>query len=496
MNTSLNYNWQHGSTLVVALVFITSAKILCIPAYRSTDFDVHRNWLSITRHLPLSEWYFDDINGTTVHTLDYPPAFAFYEFILSNSPVTEWLIRSNRLDERCLEPLPDFDNEPSKACVIFHRSTVILSDAILWIGAYLACDYQGFLLTVLHPGLLWLDHVHFQYNGALLGILLASLGLLVKGDQQTGWKYHAHYLGSAALYALLITLKHLYITLAPFYFVYLLSNYCFRRDGNFSAINFLAVATVAGGTLVIPFVPFLLQENPMQQMAQIVARLFPFGRGLVHDYWAANVWALWMLLDKVMKKLLGVALPEVSPVACSLCLVVALLPGLVWCWRASSKTFLYCIIYGALASFMLAYHVHEKAIMTAIIPLTMLVRESTETKLLYLRINALGLIGLFPVLFRPIELPLKVFSFVSYMTWAYHLLGEAKLAWFDWFGMTILAVVVAFLEVLHPLFVYPSMEFLPLLLISITCSVGLIGCCVHATKLTFQSLQNVKTKSS
>lgn len=61
-----------------------------------------------------------------------------------------------------------------------------------------------------------MDHLHFQYNGFLLGMLLLSISFLEEGKDLMG----------GLIYAALLCFKHLFAVAAPVYFVYLFRHYC------------------------------------------------------------------------------------------------------------------------------------------------------------------------------------------------------------------------------------------------------------------------------
>lgn len=87
------------------------------------------------------------------------------------------------------------------------------------------------------------DHLHFQYNGFLLGILLISLSFLEQGKDLAGGFF----------FAVLLCFKHLFAVAAPVYFVYLFKHYCwcglvkgFRRLSVLGAVVVAVFAVVYG----------------------------------------------------------------------------------------------------------------------------------------------------------------------------------------------------------------------------------------------------------
>ncbi|KAJ0419823.1 glycosyl transferase [Aspergillus carlsbadensis] len=484
-------------SLAQCAIVATAFKILLFPAYKSTDFEVHRNWLAITHSLPVKEWYYEK---TSEWTLDYPPFFATFEWVLSQLA---------QYADPAMLVVKNLEYD-SWQTIYFQRTTVIMTELVLlyalnkFVKAVPASNkhlaHAASLSILLSPGLLIIDHIHFQYNGFLYGILILSI---VWARKQSTLLY------SGIAFAVLLCLKHIYLYLSLAYFVFLLRAYCLDLKSIFrpriwNTIKLgVSVATVFG----LAFGPFAYWG----QLLQLKERLFPFSRGLCHAYWAPNVWAMYSFTDRILIPLaprLGLpvnhealssvtrglvgdtsfaVLPEVSKEhTFALTLLFQVLP-LIKLWRNPyHNTFIGAITLCGYASFLFGWHVHEKAILLIIIPFSLIALKDRRYFSAFRPLAVAGHVSLFPLLFTTAEFPLKT---VYTLFWLILFLfvfdriapvpERPRIFLVDRFSLLYITVsipLIVYCSLLHQLvFGLERYQFLPLMFMSSYSALGVVG---------------------
>ncbi|XP_059060050.1 probable dolichyl pyrophosphate Glc1Man9GlcNAc2 alpha-1,3-glucosyltransferase [Achroia grisella] len=490
-------------------ILVTTIKIFFVPLYRSTDFEVHRNWLAVTHNLSIDQWYYD---STSEWTLDYPPFFAWLEYMLSHV--------AKYFDPKMLNVTSL--NYASDMTIWFQRLSVIVLDLIYICGVKSCSNLIGngkllvFILLISNPGLLMVDHIHFQYNGFLYGFLLLSISNIITSN----------YIQSAIWFAVLLNLKHIYIYMAPVYTVYLLRAYCFTipsDDGihtpwySFSVLNLFKLAITVTTVFILSFGPFI------EHLPQLLSRLFPFKRGLCHAYWAPNFWALYNFGDKVLEHILPklgitvpkvqasmtgglvqefdhIVLPSIKPWMTFILAGGSILPALIKLWylcadrRYRALSFIRCLIVCATCSFMFGWHVHEKAILMILIPLSFMSVLGAVDGKLFLIISTVGHYSLFPLLYPKNLLAIKIFMLLTHTAIAFGnipllyeipqkpksrkrrafmrlpLLNHLESLYI--YGLLILCF---YENILHTTWgLDKTLPFLPLMLTSVYCSIGVL----------------------
>lgn len=525
----MSYTDGRRYSLVNAWVVMFAFKLLIAVGYHSTDFDVHRNWLAITHNLPLKDWY---VEATSQWTLDYPPFFAYFEWFLSQfvPPVVK---NDGCLDivERGVYGLPT---------VFFQRLTVVVSEIVLFVSLQWYIDtqnthadarraYSVATSLILSPGLLIVDHIHFQYNGMMYGFLI----LVINNARLK------RYLQCGFWFALLLCFKHIYLYLAPAVFIFLLRAYClqlnFQRKGIFSNLlsvvrwtNLIKLGTTTLAVFFVAFAPFAYYDV----LPNILGRLFPFSRGLTHAYWAPNVWAIYSFFDRLLiqiykhlpfarlplekllqfdPKLLAnqklvssstrgivgdiefLVLPDITPKLTFLLTlfyqVMALIPLFI---QPTFNRFLGSLTLCGYASFLFGWHVHEKAILIVIFPITFLVTHDKRLLGPFNLLVSCAYVSLFPLIFTSSEWLIKViFTLLWYIIYYFifrnvvalpkkfegqtGIIVDRVINWYI-LGLIPMVAVVSLIDLFeHKFELFKRLEFLKLMLISVYCSVGIIS---------------------
>lgn len=266
------------------------------------------------------------LDATSEWTLDYPPLFAYFERGLAQvaSLVAPKALTLQR------DPVED------GATLAFQRLSVVAADLTLAFFAWKLTtttaasksksesessrksSWVPFLLIVASPGLLIVDSIHFQYNAPLIALLLLAVSKAQSGKSD---------LAAAAAFAALVCYKHLFACLGPLFALHLLGR-CLGKGkaaaldakkgtaraaaavaASSSSKHALALAAVVAAVVAVAFGPFALS---MASLKPLLGRLFPFDRGLLHAYWAANAWALAAGADVALSAVLKVIAPRVE----------------------------------------------------------------------------------------------------------------------------------------------------------------------------------------
>lgn len=517
------------SLLNIWVVSLALKALLSI-GYHSTDFDVHRNWLAITHNLPVAKWY---VESTSQWTLDYPPFFAYFEWIMAKL-VPKFVQADGCLSivEKGIYGLPT---------IYFQRISVIVSELALFASLQWCVNtqrslrettraYVVALSLVLSPGLLIVDHIHFQYNGLLYGmlVLMINCARLQK------------YLWCGFWFAVLLCFKHIYLYLAPAVFVFLLRAHCLnvaydpRRSFLHNAVSFVKwrnlfqLSAVVLGVFTVAFGPFVYYHV----VPDLASRLFPFNRGLTHAYWAPNFWAVYSFADRLLiqvyqripiarvplrkifhfnasallkKSLLGSStrgivgdvefhiLPAITPhLTFMLTLFYQLMSLIPLFLHPTFERFVGALTLCGYASFLFGWHVHEKAVLIVIFPISFLVPRDKRLLSQYTLLVACGYVSLFPLIFTGQEWLIKVaYTLLWYIIFNFNFrkvvrvpahLGEyagyvlERVTNLYILGLIPVVLVTLFFEVFqHKYEVLRKLEFFKLMLISVYCGVGVIS---------------------
>ncbi|KAM2293089.1 hypothetical protein ACFX1X_028159 [Malus domestica] len=269
-------------------------------------------------------------------------------------------------------------------------------------------------------------------------------------------------------------------------------------------------------------------------MQQVIHRMFPFGRGLCHAYWAPNFWVFYIILDKVLAFLLGrlgfniqapaasftgglvgdsspfAVLPQVTPATTFILVLISLSPCLIKAWRHPRPSLITrWVAYAYTCGFMFGWHVHEKASLHFVIPLAIVAVQSLDNARHYFLISIVSCYSLFPLLYEAQEYPIRVLLLLLHSTlmWlgfsaqfangiALETANSGKkkdddfqtkrrsvaaaqkggfiIGCVHWSYLVGMLLVEIWGQFLHPIIFGEKLPFIPLMLISTYCGIGVM----------------------
>uniref|UniRef100_A0A4W3I4N0 Alpha-1,3-glucosyltransferase n=1 Tax=Callorhinchus milii TaxID=7868 RepID=A0A4W3I4N0_CALMI len=312
------------------------------------DYEAQRHWQEVTYNLPAHQWYFNTSqNELQYWGLDYPPLTAYHSLACA------YVARLINPDWIALRTSRGYESPAHK---LFMRATVLAADVAVYIPAVLCYQQRcqaprgkkvaAMLCALLYPGLILVDHGHFQYNSVSLGLgVWGALGLA-----------SGHPLLGSAAFCLALNYKQMELYHSLPFFCYLLG-WCARAGLRGRGLLWLlAVAVTVLTVFAACWLPFL---SDVAHVQQLLRRLFPVERGLFEDK-VGNVWCSLSVLFKLHRLLAPSTQVWLSAVAT----LLSVLPGcLKLTVTPTLRGFRLALVTCSLSFFLFSFQVHEKSIL-------------------------------------------------------------------------------------------------------------------------------------
>ncbi|KAM4055207.1 ALG6, ALG8 glycosyltransferase family protein [Hirsutella rhossiliensis] len=382
------------------------------------DYEAQRHWMEVTTNLPVSQWYFHDLQWWG---LDYPPLTAYHSWAMGKvgalfDPAWFALFASRGSDDPTLK--------------VFMRATVIVSEYLIYMPAAVVfvrrfgrlngvatwTSSVALVAFLMQPATILIDHVHFQYNTVMLGLVVASMNSMLADRYKT----------AAVLFVAALGFKQMALYYAFSVFSYLLGKCVFPRLSLARLFGVALVTILSFAVLVLPLVLGTLYNRyrVVEQIIQMVHRIFPFSRGLFEDK-VANFWCAANVVVK-LRNWSPVMLQRASLGATLLAIIP---PNFILFLRPRKTSMPLAFAATAWGFFLFSYQVHEKSVLLPLMPMTLLLAGrhglSGEIRAWVGFANLLGAWTMFPLLRRvDLGIPYAVLT----LLWAY-LLGFPPTSW-------------------------------------------------------------------
>ena len=137
---------------------------------------------------------------------------------------------------------------------------------------------DSFLVSLLQPAIILIDHGHFQYNTTALGLALWSFYYFALPGLSSKLIGAVFFVGA-------LNFKQMTLYYAPAVFAYLLG-WCFGcRENTTKIVRFVSLGITVIACFLILWIPFIYTGTALQ----VLKRQFPFQRGLFEGK-VANIW--------------------------------------------------------------------------------------------------------------------------------------------------------------------------------------------------------------